>query len=71
MKSIQRRFDTITSKNPYWSTYICFAESIKNQNFNKEIIQIWFNKLIDKNDYSKKDKKSIINYLLVVNNSKT
>ena len=71
MKSIQRRFEAITSKNPYWSSYICFSESIKKQNFSKETIQIWFNELIDKGDYDRKDKKMIMDYLLTLNDLKT
>lgn len=40
MKSIQRRFNDITNKNPHWSSYICFAEAIKEQGFGKESISI-------------------------------
>ena len=70
MKSIQRRFDDISSKNPHWSSYICFAEAIKRQKFNKESIQIWFNKLVDKNDYDKKDKKTLLDQLCILSNPK-
>ena len=60
MKSLERRFNNITKENPYWSSYICFAETIKEQSFNKQAMHLWFNKLVDKNDYSKKDKKAIL-----------
>ncbi len=71
MKSIQRRFDDISNKNPYWSSYICFAEAIKQQKFNKESIQIWFNKLVNKDDYDKKDKKTLLDQLYILSNPKT
>ena len=71
MKSIQRRFDDISSKNPHWSSYICFAEVIKQQKFNKESIRIWFNKLVDKDDYDKKDKKALLDQLYALSNLKT
>ncbi len=68
MKSIQRRFNDITNKNPHWSSYICFAEAIKEQGFGKESISIWFNKLVEKDDYDKKDKKDILTKLYVSSN---
>ncbi len=71
MKSMQRRFDCISNKNPHWSSYICFAEAIKQQKFNKESIQIWFNKLVDKDDYDKKDKKTLLDQLYDLSNPKT
>ncbi len=40
MKSLKRRFDNISNKNQYWSSYVCFAEAIKGQNFNKETLQL-------------------------------
>jgi len=71
MKSLKRRFDNISNKNTYWSSYICFAESIKRQNFNKETLQIWFNKLVDKDDYARSDKKVILEHLYALSSSKT
>lgn len=63
MRSIQRRFAKISQKNPYWSTYVCFAEAVKEQNFSKQTIHRWFLKLVDKNDYDNKSKKDILTQL--------
>lgn len=71
MKSIKRRFDEISIKNQYWSSYICFAEAIKKQKFNKETLQIWFNKLVSKDDYDKKDKKILLDQLYILSDHKT
>lgn len=71
MKSIKRRFDMMTGKNQRWSSYICFAEAIKQQKLNKESIQIWFNKLVSKDDYDKKDKKTLLDQLCILSNPKT
>ena len=68
MRSIEKRFKQIEKYNPYWSSYICFSESIKNQRFSKPIISRWFNKLVEKNDYDKKDKKEILLYLYNLSN---
>ena len=59
MKSIERRFKKISEKNPYWSDNTCFAVAITGQNFSRQTITKWFNKLVDKNDYGKNDKKEI------------
>jgi hypothetical protein len=66
MKSIERRFNNIKKDNPYWSSYICFAEAVKNQNFSKQTLHRWFNKLVDKNDYSRSDKRTILSHLNIL-----
>lgn len=63
MKSIERRFKGISSRHPFWSSYTCFAEAITGQNFSRESLRYWFNKLVDKNDYAQSDKKAIIAHL--------
>jgi len=41
--------------NPYWSSYICFAEVIENKKYlRRPTITKWFNKLVDKDDYGEK-----------------
>jgi len=63
MRSIYRRFKKVSVKNPFWSSYICFVEAIKQQKFSNRIILKWFNKLVEKNDYSNKEKKDILRHL--------
>jgi hypothetical protein len=63
MRSIYRRFKKVSVENPFWSSYICFGESIRYQKFTKRIILKWFNKLVVRNDYDKKDKKDILKHL--------
>ncbi len=64
MKSLERRFNNITEKNPNWSSYICFAEAIKGQDFNEQAIRRWFNKLVEKDDYAKNEKKAVLGFLI-------
>ena len=64
MRSVGRKFKNIQKKNPYWSSYVCFAETIKNQLFGDQTICRWFNKLIDKHDYLKSEKEMIMLHLL-------
>lgn len=63
MRSIKRRFDNISKANPYWSSYICFSAVIRGQKFSKQMIHRWFNKLVEKDDYDKRDKKALLAYL--------
>jgi len=63
MKSIERRFNNIKKGNPYWSLYLCFTEAIKNQNLSKQTLHRWFNKLVDKNDYSRSEKNGVLGFL--------
>jgi hypothetical protein len=68
MKSIKRRFKKIEKKNPYWSSYECFWNSVRGQGFGKKMISIWFNELVNKDDYAKSEKKQIITQLIECSN---
>lgn len=63
MKSLERRFNNITKKNPIWSSYTCFAEAVSGQGFSKQAIHRWFQKLVDKDDYARDEKKAILEHL--------
>ena len=69
MRSLRRKFNNISEKKPYWSSYICFAEAVKNQGFNRRTINQWFNTLINKDDYDKNEKKELIRHLSKLSNS--
>lgn len=63
MKSLERRFYNIAEKNPNWSSYICFANAIKGRGFNKQTIHRWFQKLVNKDDYARNEKRAILTHL--------
>lgn len=63
MKSLERRFNNIAKKKLFWSSYIHFAEAVKEQKFSRPIIHRWFNKLVDKNDYARNEKRAILKHL--------
>ena len=63
MKSLERRFNNIKEKNPNWSSYLCFSSAIKGQSFNKQTIHRWFQKLVDKDDYARSEKRVILAHL--------
>lgn len=68
MRSIERRFKKIAENNTAWSSYICFAEAIKNQYFSKQTMSRWFNKLVKEDNYAKGEKRGILKYLMELSN---
>ena len=68
MRSIERRFKKIAEKNPVWSSYICFAEAVKSQCFSKQTMSRWFNKLVEKDDYTRSEKRQVLYYLVNLSN---
>ncbi len=70
MKSIERRFRGIKEKNPNYSSYLCFAEAVSKQKFSKQTIQRWFNRLVDKDDYAKSEKRETVDFLAKLSNSR-
>ncbi|MDD3284209.1 MAG: hypothetical protein PHZ07_01300 [Patescibacteria group bacterium] len=63
MKSLERRLNKIQKRNPYWNSYICFVEAIKDQGFSNQTIHRWFYKLVEKDDYVKNEVKQLLFYL--------
>lgn len=63
MKTLKLRFDKIRESNPNWGDYICFAETVKGQNFKESTIARWFSLLVPKADYEQSDKKLLLKSL--------
>lgn len=71
MRSIERRFANIQKKNQGYSSYVCFAKAVTEQKFSREAIHQQFNKLVEKDDYTKSDKKAILVHLQTLTNAVT
>jgi hypothetical protein len=63
MRSVKRRFSNIRRRNPAWSTLVCFAEAIKDQRFSKRTVYLWFNRLVDKEEFPKEERVKLLRYL--------
>jgi len=60
-----KEFQETKRLNPYWSDHTCFAETVWNRKYlSNKTIKKYFNLLIDKNEYGKKDKSRVIDYLV-------
>ena len=62
MKSIERRFNNFQEKRPGCSSLINFNGAVKGQGFSRKRLGHYFVKLVDKDDYSKKDRRGLIDY---------
>lgn len=69
MKSLERRFKLVEEKNPFLGSYVCFAKTIEGQKFSRPVISRWFNKVVEKGDYSKSDTRRLIENLATLSNS--
>lgn len=63
MRSVQRRFNEIKRRNPYWGSYVCFVEAIHGQGFSKRVIYRWFNRLMDKEEFDQEERVAILRAL--------
>lgn len=69
MKSLERRFADIAERKPTASSYACFAEAVKGQGFSRQTIHRWFQKLVDKDDYARDEKKELLAHLEQLSNA--
>ncbi len=63
MRSLKRVFENIKRENPNWSDYTCFCHAISGRGFSKKTVSRYFNELVDKNDYSRGEKKEVLERL--------
>ncbi len=68
MKSIERKFNQIHEDNPYWSSLICFNETMNELNYTQRTISKWFKKLVDKDDYEGIDSSILIKQAFQLSN---
>jgi hypothetical protein len=63
MRSIKRRFNKVSKRNPFLSSLICFSEAIRDQKFSRQMIHRWFYELVENNEYENNDRKMIFDNL--------
>ena len=68
MKSLKYSFDQTRKWNPYYSDYVCFAETVRYRKFNKRTIRYWFDKLVDPWEYDAKEKEGLVNHMVFLTN---
>jgi hypothetical protein len=69
MKSIQVKYSKIREELPWrYSSYICFAKTVKGQKYSRKMIGKWFDILVEKEDYVRKERNAIVSYLYELSN---
>ena len=63
MKDIKFRFEEMKEKYPNNGDYFNFRRAVENQNFSEKAISLAFGKLVDKNEYERKDRIKLIDQL--------
>lgn len=64
MRSIERRFSNLQETLPLLSSFMNFSGAIKDQGFDVGMVHRWFNKLVNKDDYERSDKKALLKHLV-------
>ncbi len=54
--------------HPGLSSFINLSKAVRGQKFDKTSISIWFNKLVEKDDYLKSEKRALIANLILATN---
>ena len=60
---LKKSFNKFKKLYPSVSSYLLFTKTIKGQNLTKQKLNYWFNKLVDKDDYLRSEKRGIIAFL--------
>lgn len=67
---MKKEFLIIQDKFPFFSTYICYVKLIWGNAYKKSKVRLWFNKLVERDDYSKEEKKEVLEFLYRANSVK-
>jgi len=60
----KQKFHLIERMNPYWSSYTCFCDALKDCPYiSKKALRRSFKSLVDKDDYAESEKDEIIKHL--------
>lgn len=62
--NIKETFKKIEKKNPHASSFIVFAKTIRSKKLTEKTVRNFFWKLVDREDYTKKDAKYLIPFLM-------
>lgn len=63
MKNLEARFKRVEERNPYFSSFNCFADATRKQKFSRKIISKNFKKLVDISDYNKIERQKLVEHI--------
>lgn len=68
MYRVQERFEKIANTKPFLSTYMVFAEAIRNTGLSEDSVRRHFYRLVDRDDYAKSEAKAVLRHLVQLAN---
>lgn len=69
MKISSEEFAKLKEKNPWWSSLTTLANIVMYKHFWIKEIESWLSKYVDKDDYYKSEKPSIVTFLCEITNA--
>ena len=66
MFQLKQRYEKIVEKQPYLSSYMTFAETVRNTGITENTIRRWFYKLVDPEDYAKDEVRAVLRHLVAL-----
>ena len=70
MEILKNNFNRIRRNNSFWSSLICFNETMKTAPFKKALVKKMFLKLVDKDDFRTIESKTLISQASKINSRK-
>ena len=67
---IKKRFESIQKKNPLYSSYTSFALAVSNAVISQMRLIELFDELVEKGDYAKRDRETVLEHLGKLNNGR-
>jgi hypothetical protein len=64
MYQLETRFQKIAAAKPALSSYMVFAETVRNTGLSESTIRRWFYRLVDREDYAQNEARSILRFLV-------
>ena len=64
MEDITSLFFSVQQDNPHWSSYVCLLEAIRGKGYGRKTCEFYFDDLVDRDDYSKRDREGLIQTML-------
>ena len=69
-EKVLEKFQQIQDAYPYSSSFVCFEKLIRANIFTENEVKYWFNKLVEKDDYSARQKDSLLKALNQIKKNK-
>ena len=63
MRSIERSYKKVQTRNPILGTYPCLAQVVKGKKYSRKSLVKAFTELMPKDEYVKGEQKGLIDYL--------